>query len=66
MERFTIKHDDEGVSKIGIFGDPEWKPAVLTLMAQPLRRVPIAYFATEVAARRWLQQSLTLARAASQ
>ena len=58
-------HDDEGVSKIGIFGDPEWKTAVLTLMAQPLRRVPIAYFATEVAARRWLQQSLTLARAAS-
>jgi hypothetical protein len=49
-------HDDEGVSRIGIFGDLEWKATVLTVMAQPLRRVPIAYFATEAAARRWLQQ----------
>jgi hypothetical protein len=58
-------HDDEGVSKIGIFGDPEWKPAVLTLMAQPLRRVPIAYFATEAAARRWLHPSRASAHASS-
>ena len=49
--------DDEGVSGIGIFGDLEWKTAVLTLMAQPLRRVPIGYFATEAAARRWLYPS---------
>jgi len=55
--------DDEGVSRIGIFGDVEWKPAVFTLMAQPLRRVPIAYFATEAAARRWLQPARVLARA---
>ena len=58
-------HDDEGVSRIGIFGDPEWKPAMLTLMAQPVRRVPIAYFATEAAARRWLEPSRVAARAAS-
>jgi hypothetical protein len=47
--------DDEGVSRMAIVGDPEWRVAVLTLLAQPLRRVPIAYFATEAAARRWLQ-----------
>ena len=38
---------------------------MLTLMAQPLRRVPIAYFATEAAARRWLEPSRVAARAAS-
>ena len=53
-----------GISKIGIFGDLEWKPAMLTLMAQPVRRVPIAYFATETAARRWLEPSGAAARAA--
>ena len=57
--------DDEGVTKIGIFGDPEWKPAVLTLMAQPLRKVPIAYFATEAAARHWLHLSRPFVRAAA-
>jgi hypothetical protein len=56
-------HDDEGVTRIGIVGDLEWKAAVLTVMAQPLRRVPIAYFATEAAVRRWLQQSRPVARA---
>jgi hypothetical protein len=38
---------------------------MLTLMAQPVRRVPIAYFATEAAARRWLEPSRAAARAAS-
>ena len=46
--------DDEGVSKIAIVGKPEWKVTVLTLMAQPIRGVPIEYFVTEAAARRWL------------
>ena len=47
--------DDEGVSGVAIVGDPEWKAEVLTTMAQPLRQIPIAYFATEAAARRWLR-----------
>ena len=47
--------DDEGVSRMAIVGDPEWRATVLTMLAQPLRRVPIAYFATEAAAKRWLQ-----------
>ena len=46
--------DDEGVTKVAIVGPPEWKAAVLTLLAQPVRRVPIAYFASELAARAWL------------
>jgi hypothetical protein len=48
-------HDDEGVSKIAIVGPPQWKPTVLTLLAQPIRRVPIAYFAAESTARTWLE-----------
>jgi|SRR5688572_7977286 SpoIIAA-like len=47
-------HDDEGVSKIAIVGPQEWKATVLTLLAQPVRRIPIAYFVTEPAARTWL------------
>jgi hypothetical protein len=47
-------HDDEGVSKIAIVGPPQWKATVLTLLAQPIRRIPIAYFALEPAARKWL------------
>ena len=46
--------DDEGVARIAIVGDPQWKAAVLTLMAQPIRTIPIAYFDTEAAARHWL------------
>jgi hypothetical protein len=46
--------DDERVSRIAIVGDRAWKPAVLTLFAQPLRQPPIDYFTTETAARRWL------------
>jgi len=48
--------DDEGISRMAIVGDPEWRVAVLTLLAQPLRRIPIAYFATEAAARRYLSR----------
>jgi hypothetical protein len=47
--------DDEGVSKIAIVGQREWKRSVLTLIAQPVRRLPIEYFETEAAARRWLE-----------
>jgi hypothetical protein len=50
--------DDEGVSMIAIVGEPEWKLAVLTVIAQPLRRIPIRYFETEAAARQWLQPSV--------
>ena len=47
-------HDDEGVTRIAIVGPEGWKATVLTLLAQPVRRVPIAYFTTEPAARSWL------------
>jgi hypothetical protein len=47
-------HDHERVSKIAIVGCPEWRPTLLTFTAQPLRRIPIDYFETEAAARRWL------------
>lgn len=46
--------DDESVSRIAIVGRPEWRRGVLTLIAQPIRRLPIRYFETESAARRWL------------
>ena len=49
--------DDEGVTKIAIVGQPEWKAEVLTVIAQPLRRIPIEYFETEPPARQWLQQT---------
>ena len=44
--------DVEGISRIAIVGEPAWK----TVPATPDRRphVPIEYFATEQAARRWL------------
>ena len=50
--------DDEGVSRIAIVGQLDWKDAVLTLIAQPLRRIPIRYFETEEAARRWLRGAI--------
>lgn len=46
--------DDEGVSKIAIVGEAAWRRTVLTVIGQPLRRIPIDYFDTEAAARRWL------------
>ena len=46
--------DDEGVSMIAIVGAPAWRHAVMTLLGQPLRSIPIAYFNSESAARRWL------------
>jgi hypothetical protein len=45
---------DEGISKMAIVGDAEWRIQVLTLITQPLRRTPIKYFDTESVARRWL------------
>jgi hypothetical protein len=47
-------HDDEGVSKMAIVGNPEWRLRVLTFIIQPLRRTPIEFFETKAAARRWL------------
>ena len=46
--------DDESVSKIAIVGRREWRLSVLMLITQPLRSLPIKYFETEAAARRWL------------
>jgi hypothetical protein len=47
--------DDEGISRIAVVGEPAWAPTVLTLTAQPLRRIPIEYFDDEAAARLWLE-----------
>ena len=47
--------DDEPVMKIAVVGDPHWRIPILTFSAQPIRRIPIEYFATEAAARAWLQ-----------
>ena len=46
--------DDEGISRMAIVGSLRWRLAMLTFLVQPLRRVPIEYFETEAAARRWL------------
>ena len=46
--------DDEQVSRMAIVGDRAWRLALMTILAQPLRRIPIQYFETEKAARRWL------------
>ena len=47
--------DDEGVSRMAIVGAWAWKRTVLTFLAQPLRGIPIEYFNSESAARRWLE-----------
>ena len=52
--------DDEAVSKMAIVGDLRWRSAVLTVIAQPLRRIPIEYFDNEAAARSWLGVERTL------
>jgi hypothetical protein len=50
-------HDDEPVRKIAIVGEDRWRHQLLTLMAQPVRGIPIDYFETETAARAWLGSS---------
>ena len=52
--RTSFIDDDEGVSRIAIVGAPERRIAVLTALAQPVRKMPIRYFETEEAARTWL------------
>ena len=47
--------DDEGVSQIAIVGQDEWRTEVLTVIAQPIRALPIRYFKTETDARQWLR-----------
>jgi hypothetical protein len=47
--------DDEGVARMAIVGDPGWKTLVLTMLAQPVRQIPISYFDNEEDARTWLQ-----------
>jgi hypothetical protein len=46
--------DDDRIAKMAIVGSPAWRFALLTFIVQPLRRIPIEYFETEAAARRWL------------
>ena len=51
--------DDEQVSRMAVVGDRAWRVAVMTIVAQPLRRIPIEYFETEKAARQWLMAHAT-------
>lgn len=44
--------DAEGISRIAIVGEPAWK--TISPITGRRRRVPIEYFITEQAARRWL------------
>jgi hypothetical protein len=46
--------DTEAVSRLAVVGEQKWRLAVLTTIAQPLRRIPIEYFDSETAARGWL------------
>ena len=46
--------DDEQVSRMAVVGHRTWRVAIMTILAQPLRRIPIQYFETEKAARQWL------------
>ena len=56
--------DDEGVTKMALVGALTWRRAVLTYLAQPLRRVPIQYFESEFTARRWLEEGANTAATA--
>jgi hypothetical protein len=47
--------DDEGVARMAIVGDRGWKALVLTMLAHPVREVPISYFDNEEDARGWLE-----------
>jgi hypothetical protein len=49
--------DDEGLSRMAIVGKSEWRIPMLTLLGQPLRKMPIEYFRSEDAARRWLRSN---------
>ena len=57
--RFWLR-DDERVSRMAVVGDAKWKLPTLTMTAQPLRRMAIAYFETEPEARRWLNAESTV------
>ena len=46
--------DDEPVQKMAVVGDVRWKEPLFTMVAQPVRGIPIEYFETETAARAWL------------
>jgi hypothetical protein len=51
--------DDEGVTRLAVVGDRKWRSTILTMVAQPVRNLPIEYFETEKAARRWLTAEST-------
>ena len=56
--------DDEGISQIAIVGPREWRLPILTMIAEPIRRVPIRYFESEAPARAWLHAKSIAASAA--
>ena len=47
--------DDEGVSRIAVVIARHSRHAVETVIARALRHLPIAFFETDAAARRWLE-----------
>lgn len=47
--------DDEPVSQIAIVGREEWRDVVSTVIALPIRQLPIRYFDSEIGARQWLK-----------
>ena len=53
-------YDGEGISRIAIVGEPAWK--IVAPLRPRYRRVPIEYFITETAARRWLDGRRVSAR----
>lgn len=54
VDQASWLRDGDEVSRIAIVGAGSWKTRVLTMLGQPLRRIPIACFDTEPAARQWL------------
>jgi hypothetical protein len=56
--------DDEGVTAIAIVGAPDRRIELQTLFAQPLRRLPVAYFTEASEARDWLARAATPGRSA--
>ncbi len=46
--------DDAAIQKAAFVGAPDWRDQIFAFVAKPFRTIPIEYFATEDAARTWL------------
>ena len=47
-------HDDTAILKAAFVGETRWKDDVFAFVAKPFRAIPMEYFASEAAARTWL------------